>query len=114
MQLESGEELGEQGVVVELPLQSGSVLSLDVHRFERRDGGMALRAFVTCSDHALHLISSAGNILKGGTIYMVVRLHNFFSSSSLPDFFFFSFFLFHIFYLPYSYSFYSLVSHLLT
>lgn len=60
MQLESGEELGEQGVVVELPLQSGSVLSLDVHRFERRDGGMALRAFVTCSDHALHLISSAG------------------------------------------------------
>lgn len=60
MQLESGEELGEQGVVVELPLQSGSVLSLDIHRFERRDGGMALRAFVTCSDHALHLISSAG------------------------------------------------------
>ncbi|XP_050691412.1 ER membrane protein complex subunit 1-like [Eriocheir sinensis] len=60
MQLESGEELGEQGVVVELPLQSGSVLSMDVHRFERRDGGMALRAFVTCSDHALHLISSAG------------------------------------------------------
>lgn len=64
MQLESGEELGEQGVVVELPLQSGSVLTLDVHRFERRDGGLALRAFVTCSDHALHLISSAGRFLK--------------------------------------------------
>ena len=62
--MESGEDLGEQGVVVELPLQSGSVLSLDVHRFERRDGGMALRAFVTCSDHALHLISSAGITMR--------------------------------------------------
>ncbi|XP_042220933.1 ER membrane protein complex subunit 1-like [Homarus americanus] len=60
VELESGNELGEQGVVVELPFQSGTVLSLAVYRFERRDGGMALRAFVTCSDHALHLISSAG------------------------------------------------------
>lgn len=60
IELESGNELGEQGVVVELPFQSGTILSLAVYRFERRDGGMALRAFVTCSDHALHLISSAG------------------------------------------------------
>nr|XP_045605093.1 ER membrane protein complex subunit 1-like [Procambarus clarkii] len=60
VELESGNELGEQGVVVELPFQSGTILSLAVYRFERRDGGMALRAFVTCSDHALHLISSAG------------------------------------------------------
>ncbi|XP_069188557.1 ER membrane protein complex subunit 1 isoform X1 [Procambarus clarkii] len=59
VELESGNELGEQGVVVELPFQSGTILSLAVYRFERRDGGMALRAFVTCSDHALHLISSA-------------------------------------------------------
>ena len=60
IELESGLEIGEQGVVVELPSQSGSVLSLNIYRFERRDGGMALRAFVTCSDHALHLLSSAG------------------------------------------------------
>ncbi|XP_066948980.1 ER membrane protein complex subunit 1 [Macrobrachium rosenbergii] len=60
IELETGAEIGEQGVVVELPFQSGSVLSLHIYRFERRDGGMALRAFVTCSDHALHLLSSAG------------------------------------------------------
>ncbi|KAK7079448.1 hypothetical protein SK128_018435, partial [Halocaridina rubra] len=58
--LESGAEIGEQGIVVELPFQSGSVLSLSMYRFERRDGGMAFRAFVTCSDHSLHLLSNAG------------------------------------------------------
>ncbi|XP_047502304.1 ER membrane protein complex subunit 1-like [Penaeus chinensis] len=60
MELETGNELGDQGVEVELPFQSGTVLSLVVHRFERRSGGIALRAFVSCSDHALHLISNAG------------------------------------------------------
>lgn len=60
VELETGNELGDQGVEVELPFQSGTVLSLVVHRFERRSGGIALRAFVSCSDHALHLISNAG------------------------------------------------------
>ncbi|RXG60032.1 ER membrane protein complex subunit 1 [Armadillidium vulgare] len=58
--LSTGNEIGELGVVVELPLQSGAVQSLAIHSFTRKDGGTALRAFISCSDHSVHLISSAG------------------------------------------------------
>ena len=30
--------------------------------FERRDGGQAVRALVTCSDHATHMIAAAGGM----------------------------------------------------
>ena len=69
--LETGAELAEQGVVVELPFQTGSVLSLVTYRFERRDGGTALRALLTCSDHSLHLISSAG---EGGNTSLTLMI----------------------------------------
>ncbi|KAK3852368.1 hypothetical protein Pcinc_041045 [Petrolisthes cinctipes] len=58
--LETGAEVGEQGLVVELPTHTGQAISLYVHHYQTSDGGSALRALLTCSDHSLHLLSSAG------------------------------------------------------
>ncbi|XP_076040041.1 ER membrane protein complex subunit 1 [Oratosquilla oratoria] len=57
---ETNQDLPEQGIVVELPPHSGTALSIYVYKFDRRDGGSAVRALITCSDHSVHLISNAG------------------------------------------------------